>query len=64
MIDHFATTDSDLYTTNGVVSLFATDHVPIYAVRKKLKEDHDKGTFRGRAYSRMDKVKFISDVSR
>ena len=60
IIDHFATTDSELYSNNEV--FFVTDHLPIYAVRKKDKEHHDKGTFRGRAYSRLDKNKFSADI--
>ena len=61
-LDQFVTSDQDLYTVNGVLTVFATDHLPIFTVRKKLKEDHPKRKFKFRAYGKMDKANFKQDV--
>ena len=55
LIDHYVTSNDDLYGKHGVVVHGATDHFVIYTVRKKDKPDHPKGWYTGRAYSKMDK---------
>ena len=42
ILDHFVTSDLELYQSTGVIIHGATDHFVIYATRKKHKEDHPK----------------------
>ena len=62
ILDHFVTSDVALYQQHGVLNVSATDHLPIFASRKKEKEEHDKDKFYGRAYSRLIPEKFAEDV--
>ena len=58
LIDHFITSDLELYSNTGVVAHGATDHFVIYAIRKKVHIKHDQDWYRGRLYGKMDKVSF------
>ena len=62
ILDHFATTDPALYLQHGVLTVSATDHLPIFASRKKFKEDHDKEEIYGKAYSRLKAEASIESV--
>ena len=62
LLDHFLTTDDHLFLTCGSLATNASDHYFAYAVRKKAKCEHPKFEFRGRAYSKLVKEAFISDI--
>ena len=63
ILDHFATTDTSLYAQHGVLTVSATDHLPIFASRKNFKESHEKDEIYGRAYSRLKPEAFIAQVT-
>ena len=62
VLDHFVTSEPDLYAHTGVIVHGATDHFIIFGTRKKAKIDHPKDDYRGRAYGKMDKDKFKYDI--
>ena len=62
LLDHFITSNVDLYSTTGMIITNASDHFYIYTTRKKHKEEHPKSKFQGRAYSNVDKDKFNQDI--
>ena len=62
ILDHFVTSDCELYAKTGVIIHGATDHFIIYGTRKKDKVDHPKDMYTGRAYGKLDKNKFKYDI--
>ncbi len=62
LIDHFVTSDPDLYAKAGVIPHGATDHFVIYCSRKKFKDKHEKEPYWGRSYGKMDKQQFKLDI--
>ena len=63
LIDHYLTTDDDLYGYSGALPTNASDHFFVYAARKKPKVKHPKSKFKGRAYSRLDENEFKQEIS-
>ncbi len=61
-IDHFITSDRELYNKVGTIVHGATDHMLVFATRKKEYVKHDNERYHGRAYGKMDIPKFIYDV--
>ena len=61
-IDHFVTSDKNLYSNVGVIPHGATDHFLVYSTRKKLYIKHEKDLYRGRAYGKMSKPAFQYDI--
>ena len=51
ILDHYITSDPQLYLTRGVMITNASDHFIIYATRKKSHEDHPTEKIKGRAYT-------------
>ena len=62
-IDHFLTTNTEVYCTAGTLPTNASDHFFVYANRKKPKTKHPKSKVRGRAYSKLDENKFITNIN-
>ena len=62
LLDHYLTTDVNLHGTTGVLVTNVSDHFCIFATRKKPKPGHETSDFRGRAYSKLDRDKFIEDM--
>ena len=62
LLDHFVTSDHELYGKTGVIAHGASDHFLIFNTRKKEKVKHEKDEYTGRAYSKMDTPKFIHEV--
>ncbi len=62
LIDHFVTSDIELYSNSGTIPHGATDHYLVYATRKKAHVKHETDVYKGRAYGKMDKVKFCYDI--
>ena len=58
LLDHFCASDPELHELSGVIVNGATDHFIIFNVRKKHKVKYSKDTYQGRAYSKLDDVKF------
>ena len=63
ILDHYVTSDGGLYEQRGVLSVSATDHLPIFASRKKFKDAHDIEKTYGRAYSRLKPDVFQTEVA-
>ena len=64
LMDHYLTTNEELYATAGALPTNASDHFFVYTSRKKPKTKHHKSKFKGRAYSRLDEDKFREDIAR
>ena len=62
ILDHFITSEPTLYEQSGVIIVSATAHMPIFASRKKFKEEHPKEKTYSRAYSRLKPDDFCADV--
>ncbi len=63
LLDHYQTTDSELYGFAGALATNASDHFFVYTAHKKPKIKHRKSRFKGRAYSRLDENQFKEDIS-
>ena len=61
-LDHFTTTDKELYACSRVITCGATDHYIIFGTRKKPTTEQDKDKYYGRAYGKLDRQKFKYDV--
>ncbi len=53
ILDHFVTSDPALYEQHRILGVSATDHLPIFASRKKIKEIQLKEKIFGRAHSKL-----------
>ena len=54
LIDHFTTTDAELYSQNGVCPMNLSDHYPSFAARKKFKQKSSKTKLRARKYKNLE----------
>ena len=63
LIDHYLTTNTEVYSNSDTLPTNASDHFYVYANRKKPKTKHPKSKVRGRAYSRLDETKFKEDIA-
>ena len=61
-INHFITSNPDLYSMCGVIPCGATDHHMIFGTCKKHKVKHSKVPTVGRAYSHLKPEAFVLDV--
>ena len=61
-LDHYLTTDPKLHDTTGVLMTNVSDHFCIFGTRKKHKEEHEKSPHKWRAYSKVNRDKFILDI--
>ncbi len=61
-IDHVLTTNPHIFQTCGTIPSNASDHFPIYGVRKKPYANHPKVPIKSRAYSKINNNNFINDI--
>ena len=53
-------TDCEIVSDNGMLPLLISDHLPIYATKKKPKEEYTNITVVGRSYRNYDHLDFVA----
>ncbi len=61
-IDHFLTSDINVYGQTGVIPHGASDQYIVYPMKKKRKIKDEKDEYSGRSYDKMNKMAFSYDV--
>ncbi len=62
-IDHILTTNPGVFNYSGTIPCNASDHFPIFGVRKKPYANHDKVKIKCRAYSKVNYDKLNEEIS-
>ena len=63
ILDYLATSEPNLYLRHGVLTVSATDHLPIFVNRNKFEEEPEKEKIYGTAYSPLKPEEFKREVN-
>ena len=62
-VDHFLSSDIELYEVHGIVPYYMSDHYLIFCSRKKFKQKSDKMDIVARNYNKYDPDKLAADLA-